>query len=243
MIRLTPILILEAFCLYHAYKNNSEQKWYWIILFFPLLGCLFYLYHHFYSKKNIHVVTETIKGTLNTNYTIQKLEQKLNHSDSPQNKINLADEYLKVNRIEEAIDLYESCLESFNYNNQELSKKLVESSYLLGDYESAIFYGDELKDNSDFTNSLQRVSYSWAFYELGQLESAEENFKQMNLAYTNYINRLEYARFLDLTNRNEECIELLEELLEEFNHMNATERKMKKRELNSIQKLYREIQD
>ena len=38
----TPILILQVFCLYHAYKNKSENWWYFLILMFPLIGSLIY---------------------------------------------------------------------------------------------------------------------------------------------------------------------------------------------------------
>jgi hypothetical protein len=82
-----PLIIgLQAFCIYHAYKNNSEQKWFWLIIFFPLIGCIIYLYHHFYSKENVRTISEGIKETVDKNYQTRKLEDKLNFSDSVQNK-------------------------------------------------------------------------------------------------------------------------------------------------------------
>ncbi len=69
----TPIILLQAFCLYHAYKRNEEQKWFWIILIFPAIGCLIYLYHTFYSKENIEDLTEGVKTSFINNYKIDKL--------------------------------------------------------------------------------------------------------------------------------------------------------------------------
>jgi hypothetical protein len=170
------------------------------------------------------------------------LEKKVKQSDTRQNKINLADEYVKVKRYAEAADLYESSLEDYNHHNVELSRKLVEVMYQLGDYDSAVFYGEEIVDKTDFSNSEQRICYAWALYELDKLALAEENFQEMNQRFTNYLHRIQYAKFLSLTGRTQQGLDLLDELLTEYEQMDSAERKMKRGIQTAIHKMFREIQ-
>ena len=91
---ITPLLILQVFCIYHVYKNKREYWWVWLIIFFPLIGCIIYVYKNFYSKKNIENLAEEVKSTTNSNYTIAKLEKELEFSDTIENKVKVADEYV-----------------------------------------------------------------------------------------------------------------------------------------------------
>ncbi len=71
------IIMLQVVCLLHAYRNGSDQKWYWLILFYPIIGSIIYLYEHFYSRKNMADLSEGVKGVINSNYEIQKLEKEV----------------------------------------------------------------------------------------------------------------------------------------------------------------------
>jgi hypothetical protein len=166
MIRFFPLVIgLQAFCLYHAYKNNAKQKWYWLIVVFPLLGCCIYIYHHFYSRKNINKVAEGIKGAVISNYRIEKLENQLEHCSSMANKIVLADEYIEIGRFEDAIELYESCLVGFNKNDAGVLIKLVYLYHSIQNHEKAIICGDRLEADVCFKKSEEKIYYAWSLFE------------------------------------------------------------------------------
>src|SRR5258706_14699221 len=83
----TPIFLLQAFCIYHAYKNNADQRWYWFILLFPGIGSAFYLFHHFYNRNNLNTITESVKGVVHSNYSIEQLEEAFRFSDNLRNRI------------------------------------------------------------------------------------------------------------------------------------------------------------
>ena len=106
----SPIFVLQLFCLYHAYSNRAEQKWYWLNPVFPLFGSLIYLYNTFYTRRNVDQVSEGLKQAFNTNYKIQKLEKEIQFSDTHSNKMMLADEYSQIEDYDRAIQLYRSCL-------------------------------------------------------------------------------------------------------------------------------------
>ena len=134
------IMILQVFCIYHAFTNKVEQKWYLIIFFLPFLGSLFYLYTHFYSRRNIENIAEGFKGVLIENYTIKKLEQEVKFSDTFANKMALADEHLRVGNYDRAKSLYESCVVEPHLNDTHLNMSLLNVNFLKENYDLSLIH-------------------------------------------------------------------------------------------------------
>src|SRR5262245_41592304 len=141
----TPILILQAFCLYHAYRNNSLQPWVWLIIFLPLIGCGIYLYDHFFNRSNIETLAEGVKNVVNTNYRIEQLERAHKLSDNITTKTNLAAAYVAYGRLDDAISLYKECLTGFMADDPSLQMKLLQAYFLKQDYAAAIELGNNLE--------------------------------------------------------------------------------------------------
>ncbi|HEY3406134.1 MAG TPA: hypothetical protein VGK59_22260 [Ohtaekwangia sp.] len=222
----TPLLILQAICLYHAYRNNAEQRWYWFIIFFPGIGCALYAYHHFYSRENVQTITQSVKEVVNSNYRIEQLEKALRFSDSVTNKINLADAYMHYGRYADAAALYKDSMQGFMADDPVLQMKLLHAYFLQKDYDAAIACGINLESEKTFKNDEARIAYAWALHHSGRTTDAEKVFDDMNKSFTNYRHRLAYCNFLKSTGRSGELRNLLSELLEEFDHMKGTERRM-----------------
>lgn len=238
----TPILVLQSVCIYHAYRNNSEQKWYWLIIFFPAIGCLIYLYHHFYSRQNISSISEGVKGVINSSYKIERLEKELKFVDTVVNKSRLADEYVKVARYSEAINLYSDCLKGFMADDPHLMIKLIHAHYLNNEFEQAVQVGDKLKTEKLFRDTIERIGYALALSNLGQKARAEETFIDMDRPFTNYEHRIAYCRFMIGESRVEESKTKLLELLDEVNQMERMERRQKSDSVHEIKDLLGSIQ-
>lgn len=162
-------------------------------------------------------------------------------SDSTTNKINLADKYLETGRYQDAIELYESCLEGFDEKNNDIFKSLLHANYKLKDYGKAIYYGDQIENSKTFSKSEEKISYAWSLYHLGEMDRAEQAFREMDLRFVNYRQRAEFSRFLNELGRKEEAISNLEELLGEFEHMQRDERRQKRFVQRSIVQLHAEL--
>jgi len=230
------------FCLYHAYTTKPEQKWYWIIIFFPFIGSLFYLYHTFYSQRNIDNLTEEVKNVFVSNYKIDKLEKQLSYSDTVANRILLADEHHLAGNYSRALELYQSCLQGLHEDDPKLLLKILENSYLNREYETAIEYGVLLKGDKLFEDSTERISLAWSYYEMGKEQDAEHHFRAMDKRFSNYEHRLEYARFLALTSDNTEASKgILKELLDEIDAMDAYEKRLKKSISQKIKYEYQQM--
>lgn len=233
----TPILILQAFCIYHAYKTGRGQTWFYLIAFLPVIGCVLYLYDTFATRKNLEDLSEGLKQTVNSNRKIELLEKKRALADTMNNRIQLADAYLEIERIDDAIELYTLCLEQ-QRNNKDIIQKLVQAYYFKGDYTTVIQYAKQLTGDYDFRNSEARIAYAWALHYAYDSEKAAQEFEAMDVRYSNYKHRFEYARFLTETDKKEQAKAKIEELISEYRDMPAHERSFKKDSYRKARELY-----
>lgn len=233
----SPIFILQMFCLYHAYAHKSDYKWFFVIFFIPLVGCLFYLYHHFYNRDQVEQVSENIKEAIFKNLKIDKLQKNLNFSNTHTNRILLADEYLKNGLYSEALDLYQQETKGSYKDDLGLKKKIIQASYKLKEYDTVIALGKDLLDQKEFTKSNEAVYLAWSYHYENKSAMADGLFQKLNIPYTNYPQRLEYAIYLEETRQAELKTELVDSMIMEFNNMDRYEKKLKKNIINEIQRL------
>lgn len=224
----TPILLLQAFCLYHAYRNNAEQRWYWFIFLLPGVGSALYLFHHFYNRKSISTITESVKGLMDSNYQIGQLEKELRFSDNLKNRMALAEAYVDFGRYPDAIKLYQVSLTGFMADDPGLRMKLLHAYFLNQDYSQVIAIGDELEQVKEktFRQAEQRLAYAWALHRSGKTDLANTIFQDMDKPFTNYRHRMEYCKFLHHIGSTQELRTKLSDLLEEFEHVRDAERKL-----------------
>lgn len=234
----TPLLLLQAFCLYHAYRNNAEQRWYWFIILFPGIGCLIYVFHHFYNRNNLRSLTQNVKEVVNSNYRIEQLEKTLRFADNVSNRTNLADAYVAAGRYKDAIGLYKECLSGFMADDPVLRMKLLHVYFLDQDYGSACAYGSGLEQEKSFRNADARMAYAWALYYKGQPEASEAIFRDMDRSFTNYRQRLEYCKFMKETGKADALKSKLADLMEEFHHMESSERKINREVVRQVRELH-----
>jgi hypothetical protein len=233
----TPILLLQAICVYLAYRNNAENRWYWFIMLFPGIGCGFYLFHHYYNRQNIGKISEGVKSVINSNYKIDQLEKAHAFSDSYTTRINLADAYVEFGRYDEAIKLIQDSLMGFMADDPFLFMKLLHANYLNSNFSEVISLGERLESNKDFKNSETRLEYAWALHYSGKTERAEQLFQSMDKTFTNYSHRKEYCKFLLETGRTEDLKSKVAEIVDEFDHMRGPERKIYRDVIREIQSL------
>ena len=237
----TPVLILQAFCLYHAYRNNSMQTWFWLILLLPGIGCAIYLYHHFYNRNNIETLAEGVKNVVNTNYRLEQLEKAHRLSDNISTKTNLAAAYATYGRFDEAINLYKECLTGFMADDPTLQMKLLQTYFLKKDYVAAVTLGRNLQSEKEFRKSDERVSFAWALHYTGNAVDAEKEFQDMDRSSANHWKRTEYAKFLILTGRTDVAQDTLRTLLEEFDLMRGGERRVNSSTIREVKELVAKI--
>jgi hypothetical protein len=220
------MLALQGFCLYHAYQHRTDQKWYYLIIFIPYIGCFIYLYDAFYSRRSVEQVSEALKQVVNSNYKIEQLEKEAEFNDSATNNIRLADAYIEVGRYPEAAELYDNCRVGFLSDDESLQRKLLKAWYLNREFEKCEAIGNELINTKAFRNSEERIGLALALHKLGKTDQAKQHFEDMNRSFTNYVQRQAYCEFLISTNDLASAKTLAGELAQEFEMMKGPEKRV-----------------
>jgi len=233
----SPIFILQMFCIYHAYSNRTEAKWFFIIFFIPVLGSLFYLYHHFYSRHQVDEISDNVKNIIFKSQKIEKLQQNLKFSDTHSNRILLADEFLHVGNYQEALDVYQNEMRGTYKDDIDLKKKIIQCSYMLKEYDTVIALGKDLLDDRDFLKTTQALAIAWSYHYQNQSDTAQELFEKLNIPFTNYEHRIEYALFLKETGQTGLQETVVDRMIDEFNSMDRYEQRMKKSIFKEIKRL------
>ncbi len=237
-----PIIIaLQIFCIYHAYTNRTDAKWYIIVLFFPFIGSLIYLFVHFFNRSNIDQVSEGVKSTLVKNYTLDKLEKETKITGTVSNRIRFGEELMKAGNLTRARDVFASCLEGVHHDDTQVLLKLTEVNYELKDYDEVIKLENKLNDKKEFQYSNERCAMAWSHYHLNNLDRANEIFKDMNVNFSNYEFRIEYAYFLSLIGESQKAQELFYTLNDEIDSMEAYEKRLKKPIIKQLKGLKNKI--
>lgn len=218
---IAPILIFQAYCVYHAYRNRASSGWYLAILLLPLIGCIFYLLNHLARKAQAVEIPDDVAYY---QQRIIKLEDELRFSDTLANKERLADAYVEVGRYGDAIALYKSCLSGFMADDPGLRTKLLGTQYLNSNYEEVASLGEGLEKEKSFRDAPERIAYAWSLHHLGRIVEADAVFADMDRAFTNYDHRLEYSKFLKENGRDDKAKGVVDALLNELGQMKGPER-------------------
>ncbi|GLB52103.1 hypothetical protein NBRC110019_11420 [Neptunitalea chrysea] len=213
-------LALNAFCIYHAYKNGKEYYWFFIILFLPGIGGLIYLFTQVsFAKTSVSISTEQAVNAIYPAKRVNNLEKQLEFLDTFENRIMLADAYAQNQRYEEARDMYLSALKG-NYENDYYGvANLIKVYDALEEYDKVIAYTQKIINKVEFKQSEYQFLYAKALEKLGKTTKAEQELMKVNIPYKNYGERYYLAQFLIERSKITEAKEILEDILSESKHM------------------------
>lgn len=214
------ILALQAFCIYHIIKYRSEYYWIFVVIFLPVLGSIIYIFMRVYNKRDAEKIGNELVTIINPTKKIKDLEKQLEFSDTFQNRVDLADAYLELGDYDKAKVHYKNSLVSNHKNDFYVHQKLVETFHKTNNYEELIEFAERIKSNKEFTRSKSQYYYGLALAKKGNWDEAEKQLDQIDIRYSNYDERLGYAKLLMDRGFNDKGLEILRELSNESQHMN-----------------------
>lgn len=235
------IIALQAYCIYHVFKNRNSYYWIFAILFLPLIGCVIYFITQVYNKRDAEKVQENIVSILNPTKKIKDLEHKLKFSETYQNRVNLADAYLEIKDYNNAIPHYLKALDDSDLSDLYICKQLMICYFNIEDFDNVIFYAEKIKDNQEFQKSRSQFLYGLALEKKGNLEEAEVNLKAIDIRYSFYDERLVLAKFLIERGKVNEAKEILEDIYTESQNMTKQNQKIFRNTILEVEKLKNSI--
>lgn len=235
------IVALQAYCIYHAYKNRSDTFWYFLIFFIPVVGSIIYLVTQVYNKRDAEAIQNEIATIINPSKRVKDLHKRLEFSDTFKNRVDLADAYFEIKDYNSAITHYKSALKDYSDSDFYVYKALIDVYSKVENFEKVVFYSEEIKKHSEFQKSITQFQYGLALDKLGKPDEAEQQMKQIDTRYSNYNERIILAKFLMHRNKNKEAIEIVNEVSIEGEHMNKINKRKYKLAIIEARRLKEEL--
>jgi len=132
---------------------------------------------------------------------------------------------------------YKKTLEDTVQDEIYAREQLVLCYFQMKDYEAVIEHSEIIKPKSTFRGSKQQFCYGMALKELGKVEDAEAELKQIDRPYSNYAERLGLANFYIENNKSEEGKALLEEISLESKIMTKPNQKLYRSTITEVERL------
>tara|TARA_R110002049_G_scaffold3795_5_gene27612 strand:- start:88653 stop:89375 length:723 start_codon:yes stop_codon:yes gene_type:complete len=230
-------IALQAYCIYHLFKNRNPYYWAFAILFLPIIGSLIYLITQIYNKRDAEKIQSNIVSIINPTKKIKDLEKRLEFSETFQNLVNLADAYLEIKDYQNAIIHYEKALEDHIQNDVFVTKQLIEAFFNAENYEEVVVYAEKIASQTEFKKTKTQFLYGLALEKLERFDEAEENLKQIDTRYSFYEERLVLAKFLMKRNKMIDAKEIIDELYTESQYMTKENKKLNRNIITEIGKL------
>lgn len=134
-------VIIQAFFIWHVFSTGRPYWWAFVILSFPVMGCVIYYFVEVFRGSREHRsanrTAHRIAQALNPEGELKKRVSELGLCGSIDNKLALAAECLRSGMPEDAAKLYQSCLSGPYAEDPAIQFGLVEALVAAGRFEAA----------------------------------------------------------------------------------------------------------
>ncbi|HTI94358.1 MAG TPA: PLDc N-terminal domain-containing protein [Puia sp.] len=218
-------IVLQAICVIHCLAKGNQQKWIWVIIFLPFIGCVLYFFTEIVNARNARSLSSGLGGMVNPLGRIKRLENNLLFTDTFNNRVMLADAYLAAGRTDEAIGLYTSSLTGAFTENEYVMKQLIRAYFEKQRYTEVILMARKLYGRPQFARSKEHILYARALVNTGDPAGAEQEFMKMKARFADFEARYQYGLFLRGAGREKEARLVFEDITGEASHLSSRERR------------------
>ncbi len=122
----------------HAYRTGRMNPWLWLIVFVPFVGCLLYFILELLPEWTGGTMARRLKReateTLDPGRRYRALAKAVEIAPTVQNKMNLADEALRLGQAGEAVRLYEESAVGIHATEPGILLGLAKARFAAGDF-------------------------------------------------------------------------------------------------------------
>lgn len=216
---LPPLLIVavQVFFAIHCVRNGKPM-WLLVILFFPLVGSLVYLFLEFIpevrARGTVAGAARRVRDRINPAAEIQRLEDQVAISNSLNNRLALARGYLRVGRGDEAIALYRASLSGLYEDDPTVLSELAAALAHVGRHEEARATFEKLRATAPALSNEQLLLSAVIYESMGDLEGAAREYQAiLQRPVIGEEARCRYALVLKQLGRTAEANALFDEIL------------------------------
>lgn len=213
------IVLLIQFCFaYHALKTGRPYWWVFIIMGFPVMGCVIYYFVEVFpgsrEQRRAAKAARAIARVLEPDAELRKRAEELEICGSVDNRMALAEECMLHQMYAEAIKLYESCLNGAYANDGNLLYGLARAAVEAGDWARAASALERLKSVAPRTRLTEvRLLEARLLEGRGENDAALAAYRALIPQFVGLEARYRYGRLLMRLGKNEAAMQMFNEVV------------------------------
>lgn len=220
-------IIIQACFIFHVFKTGRPYWWALIILSFPVIGCIVYYFIEIFpgtrEARSAGKLAKSLGKKLNADADFRKKVEEVEICGSVDNKAALARECTQRGMHNEAVRLYQNCLQGLYADDPKLMYGLAEALVENSEYAAAREAIDALSTkHADFKTNEVQLLRARTLEGLGEYDAALRVYDELLAVYVGLEARARHGLLLKKLGRDEQARTALDNLLDHARRHNVT---------------------
>jgi hypothetical protein len=212
---------LQVACGLHVVRTGRPYYWLWIIIAAPFLGCLIYTIAEMgpdlMRSREGRALQSKAKDIIDPDRRLRALMDELDTVDTAQNKLAVAEEYLRRGEPRKALPLLESAATGLYKNDPMMLLALAQAQFGCAMFTAVTQTLDDLKAaNPRFESADGHLLYARALEERGRMEEAWREYEAVVNYFPGAEARVRFAQFLRKQGDEERARRLFQDVVRSF---------------------------
>lgn len=213
------VVLLIQFCFaYHALKTGRPYWWIFVIMAFPVAGCIIYYLVEVFpgsrEQRSANRAARKLAQALQPDADLKKRVEELEICGSVDNRLALAAECMNQQMYPEAARLYESCLNGMYASDGAILFGLAKALVEAGEWGKAGTAIERLKSNAPKFRPLEaQLLEARLLAGRGQNDAALSAYRQLIPVFVGLEARYRYASFLRRQGRDDAAMEVFNDVV------------------------------
>jgi len=212
------VLVIQACFAYHALKTGRPYWWLFVIMGFPVMGCLLYYFIEVFpsspESRSAQKAARAIAKALDPEKGLRTRVADVEACGSVENRIALARECMAERMYSEAAALYRSCLSGVYENDPEMRYGLSSALLFDGKHDEALAIGQRLRaSHPTFRSSDVALVIARALECADRLDDALQEYAILAETYPGEEGRWRYGALLARLGRTLDAQEVFRRML------------------------------
>jgi len=195
------VFVIQLCFAYHALKTGRPYWWLFVIMAFPVMGCLLYYFIEVFptsrESRRAAKAMRAVSRALHPDRTLNERMAELEACGSVENRIALARTCIGLGKYYEAAALYRSCMSGIYENDPDIRFGLANALELCSVHEEAIKVAARLRETHPaFRPNDVRLVLAKSLEAVNRLDEALAEFKLLADTYPGEEGRWRYGALL-----------------------------------------------
>jgi hypothetical protein len=212
------VFLIQLSFVFHALRSGRPYWWVFIIMGFPVMGCVIYYFVEVFPGSrehlDVHKKARQLVKALQPDADLKRRAEELEICGSVDNKISMARECIAHQMYAEAISLYESCLQGAFATDGAILFGLATAAVEGGNWEKASRALEQLKTKAPNQRPLEvRLLEARLFDGRGNTDAALAAYRDLIPLFVGQEARYRYGELLSRLGQHEAANQLFNEIL------------------------------